>query len=145
MFNAIPIKIPIKLSSTLKFICKHKRPWIAKAILSKKSNTIGSQTQLQTIIHSHKRHWHKHRTSSGTELNTQIQIHTTTHTWVLTKVSKTYEGEKTTMWFEGKWVQLEYIILSKVNQALKEKDHRFSLICGRKTKYKYKQYCEKLR
>jgi hypothetical protein len=41
MFNAIPIKIPIKLSSTLKFICKHRRLWIARAILSKKSNAIG--------------------------------------------------------------------------------------------------------
>jgi hypothetical protein len=48
-----------------------------------------------------------------------------------------------TMWFEGKWMQLEYIILREVNQAQKDKDHRFSLICGRKTKCKYKQYCEK--
>jgi hypothetical protein len=35
-FNAIPIK-----KSILKFIWKHKRPPIAEAILSKKSNTGG--------------------------------------------------------------------------------------------------------
>jgi hypothetical protein len=44
MFNAIPIKIPMKLiteieKSTPNFIWKHKRLRIAKTILSKKSNT----------------------------------------------------------------------------------------------------------
>jgi hypothetical protein len=45
MFNAIPIKILIFITeiekSTLQFIWKHKRLWIAKTILNKKSNTGG--------------------------------------------------------------------------------------------------------
>jgi hypothetical protein len=35
------------------------------------------------------------------------------------------------MWFEGKWTQLEDIMLSEVGKALKDKGYIFSLICGR--------------
>jgi hypothetical protein len=35
------------------------------------------------------------------------------------------------MWFEGKWVQLEGIMLSEESQAQKDKGHMFFLIHGR--------------
>jgi hypothetical protein len=36
-----------------------------------------------------------------------------------------------TMWFEGKWMQLGDIMLSKAIQVQKDNGHMFFLICGR--------------
>jgi hypothetical protein len=113
MFNAIPVKIPMTFiteikTPTLKFIGKHKRPCIAKVILTNRSNVGGVTTikfklyysviAIQTVLY-----WCKtNLKTSGTKQKTQNPRNYTP--LIFDKVAKSNFGEKTasSTYFSGK-------------------------------------------